>query len=131
MESGAQGRESGPPEKVVPAEAVWSPPIVSTSVAILNPLQKELKSVSKHNLGFRTIRDGTRVITKDMVDCVAVNALFDKSNLVYFGFYLNFQTPIKAVVRRLPQNTLGEDISDGLVDLGLYVISVVRPSIPC
>jgi hypothetical protein len=59
-----------------------------------------------------------------MADYSAIRTYFDSHKLNYFTFYAKSEKPIKAVIRHLPIDTPAEDISNGLVDLGFYVISV-------
>jgi hypothetical protein len=54
---------------------------------------------------------------------------YNTNNLSYYTLYPKSQKPIKAVIRHLPQNTPAEDMHDGLVDLGFYVINVKQMSI--
>jgi hypothetical protein len=73
-------------------------------------------------------RSGTRVVTKDMVDYQAVKEHFNQNSLSYFTFYPKSEKPMKAVLRHLPSYTPAKDISNGLVDLGFYVVSVKQMS---
>jgi hypothetical protein len=91
-------------------------------------LQKHLKSVVNENFEFRNTRTGTRIITKTMADSAAVRSHLETHNLSFFIFYPKSLKPIKAVIRHLPINTPTEDISDGLVSLGLDIISVKEMS---
>jgi hypothetical protein len=101
------------------------PPVVLTSAINLIQLQKQLKNVVKEDFEFHNTRNRTRIITRGMVDFLAVKSHFEKNNLLsYFTFYPKSEKPIKAVVRHLPQNTPAEDICDGLVSLDFDVISV-------
>jgi hypothetical protein len=104
------------------------PPIVLTSEENLIRLQKKLKSICKGSFEFRSTRNGTRVVTKEMADFAAIRSYFDSQNLHYFTFFPKSQKPIKAVIRHLPLNTPAEDISDGLVNLGFDIISVKQMS---
>jgi hypothetical protein len=104
------------------------PPIVLTSEENLIRLQKKLKSLCKDSFEFRSTRNGTRVVTREMADFVAIRYYFDSQNLHYFTFYPKSQKPIKAVIRHLSLNTPAEDISDGLVNLGFDIISVKQMS---
>jgi hypothetical protein len=99
-----------------------------TSAINLIQLQKQLKGMAKQIFVFCTTRNGTRIITKDMVDYQSVKAHFETNNLSYYTFYPKSQKPIKAVICHLPQNTPAEDIHDGLVDLSFDVISVKQMS---
>jgi hypothetical protein len=115
-------------EEAVPEKACRSPPIVLTSVTNLIQFQKQLKGVTKQIFEFRSTKNGTRVITKDMVDFKAVKAHFDSQNLSYYSFFHKSEKPIKAVIRHLPINTPAEDIAEGLVCLGFDVVSVKQMS---
>jgi hypothetical protein len=75
-------------------------------------LQKQLKGVAKQNFEFRNTRNGTRVVTKDMVDYQAVKSHFDKNSLSYYTFSTKAEKPIKAVLQHLPSNTPAQDIFD-------------------
>jgi hypothetical protein len=63
------------------------PPIVLTSAANRIQLQKQLRGVTQENFELRNTRNGTRVVTKDMVDYLAVKAYFDQHSFSYFTFY--------------------------------------------
>jgi hypothetical protein len=131
MESNADAQvETNAEEAAAPAPKKSSrpPPIVLTSAANLIQLQKQLKVVTRENFELRNTRNGTRVVTKDMVDYLAVKAYFEQHFLSYFTFYPKSEKPIKAVLRHLPSNTPAQDISDGLVDLGFDVVSVKQMS---
>jgi hypothetical protein len=106
------------------------PPIILTSAANLIQLQKQLKGVAQRSFEFHNTRNGTRIVTKDMVDYQAVKSYFDKNSLSYYTFYPKSEKPIKAVLRHLPNKTPAQDISDGLVDFGFHVISVKQMSSP-
>jgi hypothetical protein len=124
MDTDSSGTETNPQEEAVPAKTCRPPPIVLTSATNLIQLQKQLKSVVKEDVEFCSTRNGTRVITRGIVDFLAVKFHLEKNNLSYFTFYPKSEKPIKAVIRHLPQNTPAEDICDGLVNLGFGVISV-------
>jgi hypothetical protein len=81
-----------------------------TSAANLIQLQKQLKGVAKQSFEFRNTRNGTRVVTKDMVDYQVVKSYFDKNSLSCYTFYPKSEKPIKAVLRHLPYNTPAQDI---------------------
>jgi hypothetical protein len=80
--------------------------------------------VVSENFEFRSTRNGTRVITRNLADFQSVKSHFDSQNLSYYTFFPKSEKPIKAVIRHLPHNTPAEDISNGLVSLGFDVISV-------
>jgi hypothetical protein len=87
-------------------------------------LQKQLKNVVKQDFEFRTTRNGTKIITKNMADFHAIKSHFDAIKLSYYTFFPKSEKPIKAVIRRLPTNTPAEDICGGLMSLGFDVVSV-------
>jgi hypothetical protein len=60
--------ESNAEEAAVPVKSSRPPPVVLTAAANLIQLQKQLKGVAKQHFEFRNTRNGTRVVTKDMVD---------------------------------------------------------------
>jgi hypothetical protein len=128
MDTDAQVAESNTEEAAAPVKSSRPPPIVLTSAANLIQLQKQLKGVAKQHFGFRNTRNGTRVVTKDMVDYQAVKSYFNQNSLSYFTSFPKSEKLIKAVLRHLPSNTPAQDISDGLVDLGFDVISVKQMS---
>jgi hypothetical protein len=76
------------------------------------------------NFKFRSIKNGTRFITRGMADFKSVKSLFGANNLFYYSFYPKSEKPMKVVIRYLPQNPPREDISDGLVSLGFDVIRI-------
>jgi hypothetical protein len=102
------------------------PPIVLTSPENLIQLQKKLKGLCKGVFEFRSTRNGTRIISKEMVDYSAIHSYLETHKLPYYTFFPKSLKPIKAVIRHLPLNTPAEDISDGLVNLGFDVISVKK-----
>jgi hypothetical protein len=128
METDAPATEPIPPEAATQGKTGRPPPIVLTSTVNLIQLQKQLKGVAKDSFEFRITRNGTRVVTKDMVDYQAVKHYFDNQSLPYFTFSPKSQKPIKAVIRHLPHNTPAEDIAEGLGDIGFDVISVKQMS---
>jgi hypothetical protein len=91
------------------------PPIILTSTVNLNQLQKQLKNVLKEDFEFHTTRNGTRIVTRGMVDFLGVKSHLENHNLAFFTFFPKSEKPIKAVIRHLPINTPAEDICDGLV----------------
>jgi hypothetical protein len=77
----------------------------------------------KATLSSATPKNGTRVITKSMMNFEAVKSFFSTRNLSYYSFFPKSEKPIKAV---LPVNTPAQDISDGLVTLGFDVVASNR-----
>jgi hypothetical protein len=59
-----------------------------------------------------------------MADYSAMKFYREKNNLHYFTFSLNSEKPMKPVIRHLPPDTPGEDISNSLEDLDFTVINV-------
>jgi hypothetical protein len=126
MDTDAPVTEPNAEEAAAPAprKSARPPPIVLTSAANLMQLQKQLKDVARQNFEFCNTRNGTKVVTKDMVDYQAVKSHFNNNHLACFTFFPKSKKPVKAVLRHLPSNTPEQDISDGLVDLGFDVVSV-------
>jgi hypothetical protein len=72
-------------------QTTWTPTPLSRcpiSAANLIQLQKQLKGVAKQNFEFRSTRNGTRVVTKDMVDYQAVTTFLNNHSLSYYIFYI-------------------------------------------
>jgi hypothetical protein len=86
MDTDAPVTVSNTTEASAPVKAARPPPIVLTSAANLIQLQKQLKGVAKHNFEFRSTRNGTKVVTMDMVDYQAVRTFLDTHSLSYFPF---------------------------------------------
>jgi hypothetical protein len=120
--------ESNTEEAAAPGKSSRPPPILLTSAGNLIQLQKQLKGVPKQPFEFRNTKNGTRVVTKDVVDYLVVKSFFNQNSLSYFTFFPKSEKPIKAVLRHLPSNTPAQDISERLVDLGFDVISVKQMS---
>jgi hypothetical protein len=72
MDTDSPATRSNAAEEAVPEKACRPPPIVLTSATNLTQLQKQLKGVAKKIFEFRSTKNRTRVITKDMVDFQAV-----------------------------------------------------------
>jgi hypothetical protein len=100
------------------------PPIVLISAANLILLQKQLKRLVKGNFEFRSTRNETPAVTKEMADYSALRSYFDSIHLHYFTFHPKSEKPIKSVIRQLPGDKPAEDISNGLQDLGFSILSV-------
>jgi hypothetical protein len=110
------------------SERIRPPPIALTTETNLMQLQKQVKGIVKGSIGFRSTRNGTRVVVREMADYSTIRSHFGSKNLHYYTFHSKSQKPIKAVMRHLPSSTPAEDISDGLVSLGFDVISVKQIS---
>jgi hypothetical protein len=123
MEESTQ-KPDGEPQQESSSKSGRPPPIVLTSTTNLIQLQRQIKRFVTGSFEFRSIRGGTRIVTKEMADFSAIKTYLEKSKLSYFTFPPESEKPIKAVIRHLPQNTPADDISDGQVSLGFDVISV-------
>jgi hypothetical protein len=128
MNTEATVTEPIPPEATAQGKTGRPPKIALTSTVNLIQLQKQLKCLAKENFEFRSSRNGSRVVTKDMVDYQAVKNILNTQSLSYFTFYPKYEKPIKAVIRHLPLNTHAEDIAEGLGDIGFDVIRVKQMS---
>jgi hypothetical protein len=89
MDANAQVAEPNAEEAAAPALGNSSrpPQIVLTSAANLIQLQDQLKGVAKQHFEFRNTRNGTRLVTKDMVDYQAVKTYFERNSLSFFTFF--------------------------------------------
>jgi hypothetical protein len=121
MDTDSANTKASPQE--APAAKTGRPPaIILTSTINLIQLQKQLKNVVKDDFEFRSTRNGTRVVTRGMVDFQTIKFHLEENILSFFTFYPKAEKTIKAVIRHLPQNTPASDICDGLVSLGFDVI---------
>jgi hypothetical protein len=127
MDTDSSSTENTPQETATTPTAAKTgrpPPIILTSTVNLIQLQKQLKNILKEDFEFRTTRNGTRIVTRVMVDFLGVKSHLENHKLSFFTFFPKSEKPIKAVIRHLPINTPAEDICDGLVSLGFDVVSV-------
>jgi hypothetical protein len=120
--------ETGGDQQEPSSQAGRPLPIILTSATNLLQLQKKLRGLAKGNFEFRTSRNGTRVVTREMADFSAVKAYFTSENLSFYTFFPKSLKPVKPVIRHLPSVTPAEDISEALTDLGYYVVSVKEMS---
>jgi hypothetical protein len=72
MDTDAPDTEYTTTEKGVAEKLSRAPPIVLTSASNPIQLQKQLKSVAKDTFEFRSTKNGTRIVTKIMVDYQSV-----------------------------------------------------------
>jgi hypothetical protein len=86
MDTDFANTEVSPHEATAPAKTGRPPPIVPASAVKLILLQKQLKTVVSENFEFRSTRNGTRVITRNMADFQSVKSHFDSQNLSYYSF---------------------------------------------
>jgi hypothetical protein len=112
MDTDAPDTESTATEKAVEEILGRLPPIVLTYASNLIQLQKQ------DMFEFHSIKNGTRVVTKNMVDYQSAKTYpIPKSEKL-----------IKVVIHHLPVNTPAEDIAEGLVDLGFDIIGIKQMS---
>jgi hypothetical protein len=123
MDMKTTGKEKILPEQEAPRKSGRPPPTVMTYTTNLIGLQRDLKEHVKGEYEFRNTRNGTHIITKEMVNYLAMISYLEKNNLQYFTFDPNSEKPINAVIRHLPLDIPAEDISSSLEGLG-FVISV-------
>jgi hypothetical protein len=98
MDTDSSSTETTPQETATAAKISRPPPIILTSTVNLIQLQKQLKNVLKEDFEFRTTRNGTRIVTRDMVDFLGVESHHEKHNLAFFTFSPKSEKPIKAVI---------------------------------
>jgi DNA replicative helicase MCM subunit Mcm2 (Cdc46/Mcm family) len=108
------GAENTLPEQEATRKSNRPPPIVMTFTTNLIQLQSDLKEHAKGEYEFRNTRSGTRIITKEMADYLAMKSYLEKHNLQYFTFSPNSEKPIKAVIRHLPPDSL-EDMDFNVI----------------
>jgi hypothetical protein len=132
MDTDAPGTESNEAEETVPGNLGRQPPIVLTSANNLIQTQKQLKGVAKQIFEFCTTRNGTRVITKNMVDCqISGSPLRDQQPFLLYLLPKIAEThqgsdPPSASKHSCRGHTRW---ADGLVELGFDVTSI-KPTLP-
>jgi hypothetical protein len=109
------------PEQETPRKPGRLPPILMISTTDFILLQSDLKDI-KGAYEFQNTQNGTCIITKEMVDYLAMKSYLEKNNLHHFTFSQNIKKPIKAVIHHLPSDTTVEDTSNSLEDLCFYII---------
>jgi hypothetical protein len=100
------------------------PPIILTATVNLLKFQAEIKAITSGCFELRNIRNGIRVMTREMADYSAIMRHLDALNLPYFTYHSKSLKPVKAVIRHLPGDTPGEENSNELVALGFNIIIV-------
>jgi hypothetical protein len=80
------GPENTLPEQKTPRKPGRLPPIMMTSTINLIRLQSNLKDHVKREFKYRYTRNGTRIITNEMADYLALKSYLEKNNLHYFIF---------------------------------------------
>jgi hypothetical protein len=99
MDTDSSGAEATALQDAVPGTAGRPPPIILTSTTNLIQLQRQQNNVAKDDFGFLNIKNGNRVIKKNMTDFEAVKSYFVTNNLSYYSFFPKFLKPVKAVLR--------------------------------
>jgi hypothetical protein len=97
----APGTQPSSAEEAVPRKTGRLPPIVLTCATNLIQLQKQMKGVAKQTFEFRSTKNGTRVATKNIVECQSVKAYFETNNISYYTFYPKSEKLITAVIHHL------------------------------
>jgi hypothetical protein len=105
------------------------PPIIITTQINLLRFQGEIKAIAKGSFELRNTKNGTRVITKEMANYLAIKSQLQKKKkkkkkIPFYTFHPKSVKPIKAIIRYLPSNTPAEDIANELLALGFRVIGV-------
>jgi hypothetical protein len=101
MDTYSSSTETTPQETAMTPTAAKTgrlPPIILTSTVNLIQLQKQLKNILKENFEFRTTRNGTRIVTRVMVDFLGVKSHIENHKLSFFTFSPKSEKPIKAVI---------------------------------
>jgi hypothetical protein len=71
-----------------------SPPIIITATINLLKFQAEIKAISKGNFQLRNDRNGVKVITREMVDYLALKKYLEEKKISDYTFYPKCLTPI-------------------------------------
>jgi hypothetical protein len=90
---------------------------IPTSTVNLIQLQKQLKNVVKEDFEFYSTKNGTRIITRGIVNFLGVKSHIESHNASFFTFFPKSEKLIKTMIRYLPLNTPAEDICDDLASL--------------
>jgi hypothetical protein len=93
MDTNSSSTETIQHETATAAKTGRPPPVILMST--INPiqLQKQLKNVLKEDFKFRTTRNGTRIVTRGMVDFLGVNSHLENHNLAFFTFFPKSKKP--------------------------------------
>jgi hypothetical protein len=81
MDTETAGAENTLPEQEAPRKSGRPPPIMMISTRKRIQLQSDLKEHVKGEYEFRNTRNGTRIITKEMADYLAMKSYLEKHNL--------------------------------------------------
>jgi hypothetical protein len=100
------------------------PPSILTSVTYLIQLHKQLKGILKDSSEFRSARNGTRFVTKEMAHFSTAKSFFTFAKTILFYLLSKNKNPVKASVRHLPSITPAEELYKALVELAFDIMSV-------
>jgi hypothetical protein len=64
------------------------PPIIITSQVNLLQFQKEVKAITKGSFELRNTKHGTRAISREMADYLAIKNQLEKTKIHYYTFHL-------------------------------------------
>jgi hypothetical protein len=92
MDTDAASTEASPRETTT-ANTGRPSPIILTSAVNLIQLQKQLKNVMKDDFEFRSTRNGTRVVTRGMVDFQTMKSHLEENDLSFFICYSKAEIP--------------------------------------
>jgi hypothetical protein len=87
METGKETAEDpseNQEQQAAPSHISRPPTIVLNSKVNLIALQRQLKSIAKGSFEFRSTKNGTRVVTKEMANYSAIRAHFESRNLPHY-----------------------------------------------
>jgi hypothetical protein len=78
MDTDSASTESTPREKTTTAKTCRPPPVVLISAIKLIQLHKQLKNVVKEDFEFHNTKNGTRIITREIVNFLEVKSHFER-----------------------------------------------------
>jgi hypothetical protein len=70
------------------------PPIIITATVYLLKFQAEIKTISKGNFQLRNDRNGVKIITRELVDYLAIKKYLEEKKIPYYNFYPKSIRPI-------------------------------------
>jgi hypothetical protein len=91
------------------SQRIWKerpPSIIIIAQINLLRFQGEIKATTKGSFELRNARNGTRIVTKEIADYVAIKKQLEERKIPSHTFHPKSVKPIKAIIRRLPGNTL-------------------------
>jgi hypothetical protein len=63
------------------------PPLILSSATNLLQLQKSIKSFVKGSFEFRSTKNGSRILTKEMADFLAIKSFFLSKKFTFYTFF--------------------------------------------